>query len=307
MPDPDPLLENARLAAACGAEPAMILAAALATMAPASVREGVELLAARVDELEQIVARGPGDQMRRPAPLEPRLQFDQEVGRIRKDLGDHEIRGKLLFRDLVGQRSFFQVAAWTIAGLDLAASDAALLEQLGVNTQLIDAQIWPLAVARRIASLDLGLAHALIGGLATLCTPAITVQPVASFMRFLDRVDARVRAGASLGSVVDDILASGERISGFGRPVLGPDERVPHAFDLAVRYGRDSGPSVRLAREIARLLHERKALRINSAGVQAAIMRDLGFTPNAASAFCVLYFVVPIVTQAVYSRPGARR
>jgi len=298
--------ENARLAAACGADPVMTLAVALASSGLSSRDEALEALAARRDAIEAAVADA-ASQARQPAALEPELVYEPELARVRPDLRDHEIRGKLLFRELVGQRSFFQVSAWAIAGLELPATDAELLEQLGINTQLMDARIWPLAVTRRIAAQGGGLARALVGGIASLCAPNLAVQPVAGFMRFLDRVEREVTAGRELRAVLGDVVERRERIAGLGRPVLGPDERVPQVEDLAARYGRAHGASLALARQIDEFFFEHKGLKINSAGLQGALMRDMGFSPAAASAFCVLYFIVPVLAQAVYAAEHIER
>jgi hypothetical protein len=52
-------------------------------------------------------------------------------------------------------------------------------------------------------------------------------------------------------------------------------------------------------------VERKKGLKVNSAGYQAALLRDLGFSPDAAAAFCVLYFIVPVLAHAVY--PAERR
>ncbi len=259
--------------------------------------------------LERLLAGGSGTVARRPARLEARLVFEPELARVRPDISDHEIRGKLLFGEIVGRRSFFQVAAWSIAGLELSARDARLLEHLGVNTQLLDPHIWPLAVARRIAARDGPLARSVIGGIAALFTPNITIEPVAAFMRFLDEVQAAAGSGAPIEVFVGGVLHAGRRIAGFGRPVLGPDERVPHALRLAKRHGRGNGKSVRLALAVEREMLRSKGLVLNSAGLQGAIMRDMGFTPDAAAVFCALYFFIPILAQHAFvaERVSTRR
>jgi hypothetical protein len=293
-------VQNAELAAATGAAPAELIATALASLSGATLPELMASLRRIQPDLQRLVEHGAPELARRPAKLGPKLEFEPELARVRPDLQDHEIRGKMLFRDLLGQRTFFQVAAWSIAGIELSAGDARLLEQLGVNTQLLDPHIWPLAVARRIASHGGPLARSLVGGIAALFTSKITIEPVAAFMRFLDAAQAAVERGRSVETFVADQLRRGRTVAGFGRPVLGPDERVPHALRLARRYRRASGSSVRLAQAIEGELRKSKGLAINSAGIQGAIMRDMGFTPDAASAICALYFVVPLLAQHAF-------
>lgn len=292
------LLENVRLAAGCGAAPGMLLAVAAASMGDVSLREGIETLSRLADDLERVEA-GTARPHRELAVLPPELSLEPEVARMRPDLDDHEVRGRLLFGELLGERSFFQVAALAIAGLELGRSDSEMLGELGVVTQLADPRIWPLTVARRVAGHGGSLAGSVVAGLATLCTEQMTVLPVGAFMRFLDRVDERVGEGDTVEGMLREIVQSGERIPGVGRPVLRGDERVPWKLDVAKRFGRDRGRSIQLAQRIDEAIFELKGLRVNSAGFQGALLRDLGFDSASGAAFCLLYFLVPVLTQAV--------
>jgi hypothetical protein len=295
-------LENARLARITGAAPVEMVVAAVASLpGSSSIDEAIDALSELRDPLRRLSTLDLRREGRLPAPLERNLRAASELARVRPERRDHEIRGRLLFREILGTRSFFQVAAWSIAGLELSKRDAELLEHLGVNTQLLDPHIWPLAVTRRVASQGAPLARSLVAGIAALLTPSITVEPVAGFMRFLGEAEEALSRGSALASFLEGALAGGRRIAGFGRPVLGPDERVPHAFRLARRFGRGGGPSVRLARAVERGLRKAKGLALNSAGLQAAIMRDMGFSPDAAAAFCAIYFVVPLLAHHAFA------
>jgi hypothetical protein len=290
------VLENVRLAAGCGASPRMLLTVALASSGAGSIDEAIEQLSRLRPEIARLERDTP-----RPHPalaeLEPQIVREPEVARMRLDIGDHELRGRLLFRELLGRKTFIQVAALAIAGVELADADAELLDHEGVLTQLADPRIWPLTVARRIAASGGSLAECVVAGLATLCTQQMTVLPVAGFMQFLDRLEAPVRAGQTVDEAIAQLLANGERVPGVGRPVLERDERVAPKLELARRYGRADGPSMQLAFELDRVLDARKGLRVNSAGFQGALLRDLGFAPDAAAAFCLIYFLVPVLTQ----------
>lgn len=293
------VLENVRLAAGCGAAPAMLLVVALATARPASVAEGLTLLARLSERIQELHVATPCPHQRL-AELEPELQSEPELARMRLDVGDHELRGRLLFGELLGQKSFLQVAALAIAGVELSAADAELLGHEGVLTQLADVRIWPLAVTRRVSAGGGSLVEAVTAGLATLCTSQMAVTPVAGFMRFLAALEHDIGRGAALEPLLRERLASGERVLGIGRPVFGVDERVPPKLALAERYGRASGRSMLLAREIDRVVCDLKGLHVNSAGYQGALLRDLGFSPEPAAAFCLLYFMVPVLAHAVF-------
>lgn len=293
------ILENVRLAAGCGARPTMLLVVALASMSATSVDDALE----RILRLRAEIARIDRE-TRRPHPgladLEPELLRDPPTARMRLDVRDHELRGRLVFAELAGKKSFIQVAALAIAGVDLSGSDAELLDEVGVIAQLADPRIWPLAVSRRIAANGGAGSDAFIAGLATLMTAQMTGMPAGGFVRFLDRVERLVADGRTVESVIDEILERRERVPGVGRPVLyGIDERVPPMLDAIRRHQREDGPSVRLARELGAVLERRKGLLVNSAGTYGALVRDLGFSAGAAQTFAWLYFAVPLLTHSV--------
>ncbi len=287
------------LALDCGASPSMVLAVAVMAHEPASVVDALDFLSTHRARLEELASQ-PRAIPKSLATIGPDMQRTPELARIRPDVVDHELRGQLVFRDLVGKKSFFQVAALAIAGISLEPKDAELLEHLGVNTQLADVGIWPLTVTRRIA-MTIGVPNAIVGGLSAMLNPNMAVGPVAKFMQLLDRLQSGVDNGEPIPEQLRAIAASGEKLGGLGRPALGPDERNKQVIALAHQYGRDAGRSWRLAWEVDDYFGNAKGVRVNSAGLQAAIMRDLGFSPTSAMAFCVLYFMVPILAQAAFS------
>jgi hypothetical protein len=300
----DVVVENARVAAMCGAEPGMAIAVAIASSGARSADDVFRLLDEKRAALTAAIA-APGGLKAMP-PLEEELRYTPELATMHLDVGpgeqgDHDIRGRRLFAELLGKKDFFQVAALAIAGVELSDDDAELLGHCGVLTQLMDVRIWPLTVVRRVAARGHGLAASVVAGMATLINPRMAVLPVAGFMRALDRIDEDMRGGLSLEASLDGFFRRKEKIPGVGRPVVGKDERVAPKLALFERYGRRDGPSVRLAVALDALVAQTKGLGVNSAGYQAALLRDLGFAPNAAAAFCLLYFAVPVLAQAVYA------
>lgn len=295
---------SVELATACGAPPALLLAVALAAEAPTTVGDAVRFVSDSAATLSETAERTTLPTAL--AEIEPELRFEPELARVRGDLSDHELRGRLVFGQLLGACSFFQVAAWAIAGLELSGRDAELLEKLGINTQLADVRIWPLAITRRVAARS-GIVHGICAGLCALLNPNMAVRPVGGFMRFLDRMDSGVASGVSVERQLEDVVRRRERIPGVGRPVLGPDERNAQVLRLAREFGRADGPSWRTALQVETFFNREKHQHINSAGLQGALMRDMGFSPESATAMCVLYFIVPVLAQAVFaSDPGAR-
>ncbi|MBK7578657.1 MAG: hypothetical protein IPI67_00490 [Myxococcales bacterium] len=301
MLDDEKLLENVRLAAGCGAGPTMLLTVALASSGAVSIDEALD----RLNRLRGHIAKLEKETQRPHAvlaELEPELLEQPPVARMRLDIGDHELRGRLVFGELLGRKSFMQAAALAVAGVGISESDGKLLDDIGVLAQLADPRIWPLTVARRISANGGSLAEAVTAGVASLCTEQMTGMPSAGMMRFLERVEQAVARGESLESAIRGALSRGERIPGVGRPVLRGDERIAPMLETMARHGRGDGPSVTLAKSIDQVLATQKGLRVNSAGFCGALMRDLGFLPDAAAAFCLIYFLVPVLTHATGPR-----
>ncbi len=297
-------LENVRQAVACGADLPMALTVLFTSARPSTVEEARQLLEQHGDAIASTLAQPDALELRE---LEPDLRYAPELAGFRLERDDHAVRDRLLFGELLGKKRFFQMAAFEIAGLDLGERDAELLEHVGVATQIADPRVWPLGVTRRIAAGGGSLAHATLGGLAALCTERMAVLPVAGFMRFLDRVTAEQTAGRTVAEVVDDVIARRDRVLGLGRPALSRDERIPPMLALYERFGRRQGASLELALELDAAFAERKGLRVNSAGIHGAVMRDMGFSPDAAGALCLLYFLVPVLAHAVYPAEVSRR
>ncbi|MDB5887981.1 MAG: hypothetical protein JWM03_853, partial [Rhodocyclales bacterium] len=78
-----------------------------------------------------------------------------------------------------------------------------------------------------------------------------------------------------------DELDEHRSIAGYGRPLLNGDERNQHILALAKSLGLDSGPHLKLAFAIETfLLAGRWRMKINYGGVAAALLADIGLSPQ---------------------------
>lgn len=114
-----------------------------------------------------------------------------------------------------------------------------------------------------------------------------------------------VASGDSVQRHVEERLASGVRIWGFGhrfhktsdgsgthpdaveRFHERADPRVRRLTELADQLGWD-GPHLRAARQIGRLLYDRKRIPINIDGIAAGLLLDMGFDPASAMLFVII-------------------
>lgn len=304
----DPLrdaLENVRAAGAVSVPPWLSVVSALASARPATVGDTIDWLVAHRDALTAADAESRAAPLTM-SPLDEDLRYEPELAQLDRARGDHSLRDKHLFADLVGRRSFFQVTVYAITGIELSASDAEMLERIGVANVAADHRAWPLTVTRRVAGHGGDLCASVVAGAAVMASPLIGSTAGAGAARLLRRVEAAVARGESLASVLDAMLARRETLLGFGRPVMGPDERVAPVQEAMRAHGRGDGAQVRLLRDIEAHLVARKGIRSNVAAWVAAVMGDLGFTPDHVHAVTNVYLHVCVLAQAVYSAERAR-
>jgi hypothetical protein len=280
--------------------PWQALVTALASIRPDGIGATIDWLVAHRAELEAAYAGGRDGKLALPV-LPPAMHFQPEIGYLDRGRDDHALRERYLFADLVGRRSFSQVAIYAIAGLELSAGDAAFLDGFGIANLLVDPRAWPMAVTRRVAARGGGHAAAVTAGTAMMSTSVLAGAAAADCARFLRRVEAAGREGQPPAAVVADVLARRQRVMGFGRPLVGPDERVPVIERLLADAGRAKLPFVTLLREVDAAFAAGKGLRSTAAAWAAAILSDFGLSPDAVQAVSNFWVSVCVSAQALYS------
>ncbi len=98
--------------------------------------------------------------------------------------------------------------------------------------------------------------------------------------------------------VLEEMKVRGQRASGFGHRLHTQDPRTTRLFLLAEQLGL-AGQFVRLAREIEELLAASlgKPLPINVDGAIAALLCELGFSPELGNAFFIIARVPGLVAH----------
>ena len=280
--------------------PWLALVTAMASVRPDGFGATVDWLIAHRAELERAYDDGKAARLAL-AKLPPEMKYTPELGYLDREKKDHALRARHLFADVVGQRSFFQTAVYAITGLELPPRHAELLEQIGNANLLVDRRAWPMAVTRRVAARGAGYDASVVAGLAMMGSPVLAGKAAADCARFLRRAQAEVAAGGSVTGMVANLLARRERVMGFGRPIVGPDERVPIMEDLLARYGRAHQPFVTLLRLADDAFHQHRGLRSTAAAWAAAVLSDFGMTPEQVHAVSNYWVAVCVYAQAVYA------
>jgi hypothetical protein len=284
-------------AASVRVPPWLAVVCALAQARPDGIGATIEWLVAHRDELEAAYTRGCAGKLGLPA-LPEAMQFEPELGFLDRSRDDHALRDRYLFADVVGKQSFYQTAVYAISGIAISSRDADMLDELGQANLLVDRRAWPMAVTRRVAAHGGGYAAAVVAGTAMLAAPVLAGAAAADCARFLRHTRAD---GRPVSEIVAGVLARGERVMGFGRPLVGPDERVPIMEQVLRRYGRHDQPYVRLLRELEAELEAQKGLRSTSAAWAAAVLTDLGMSPGAVQAVSNYWVAVCVYAQALFS------
>jgi len=79
--------------------------------------------------------------------------------------------------------------------------------------------------------------------------------------------------------VYNEFMSGDKKIPGFGHRYHNVDPRADKLMDLAIKQGF-IGPHIKLALAVEDLIYQKKNIKLNVDGANAAILSDLGFTPD---------------------------
>lgn len=300
MPTTADALASLYDAGAVRVPPWAAVVAGLASVRPDGVGATIDWLVAHRAQLERAYADGQAAPLAL-ATLPPEMRYQPELGFLDRARDDHALRDRYLFADVVDHRTFFQTAVYAMTGLELTPRHAAMLEQLGNANLQADRGAWPLAVTRRVAARGGGYAAAVTAGTAMLGATVLAGAAAADCARFLRRARAAEAEGRAVADLVADVVARRQRVMGFGRPIVGPDERVPVMRQILVKYGRAELPYVTLLAAADDAFFAAKGLRSTSAAWAAAVLSDFGLQPEAVQAVCNFWVSVTVYAQAVFA------
>lgn len=79
--------------------------------------------------------------------------------------------------------------------------------------------------------------------------------------------------------IYNEFIIPGKKIPGFGHRYHNVDPRADKLMEVVINKGF-VGPHIKLALAVEDLVSEKKGIRLNVDGANAAILSDLGFTPD---------------------------
>ncbi len=195
--------------------------------------------------------------------------------------GSHVIfRGHDLHTELKDM-DWVELYTFGITGRRFSREQLRLLNSIWTYTSYPDVRLWNNRVAALAGSVrstgNLGVAAALAVSEASIYGRGIDMRAI----EFLLRTRQRLDEGGSLEECVRVELEAHRSIAGYGRPLINGDERNQHLLALNKELGLGQGFYLKLAFEIeAFLFAGRWRMKMNYAGLVAAMAADLGFSPR---------------------------
>ena len=92
------------------------------------------------------------------------------------------------------------------------------------------------------------------------------------------QMDNKQIAGLAI-DIFNEYMAGDDKIPGFGHRYHDVDPRADKIMSLAIKEGF-VGPHIKLALALQDLIYQRKGIKLNIDGANAAILSDLGFDPE---------------------------
>ena len=205
-----------------------------------------------------------------------------ETRAARAEFDDHRFRGFSLYGELAGSETMTGMTALALTGRRLSTLDRAILDDLTVVVTVAEPRIWPLRLARVVASHGGALAG-LAASTAAMEFARIgpySVRPAATWLKRLRLVLGDAPDDEAIAAAVDHRLQTGRRLPGFGVPARETDERVSALRRCLKQRKVDDRPYWRLLERVAMVVNRRHGIAVNISGAFAAVGLDLGFAPE---------------------------
>ncbi len=200
-------------------------------------------------------------------------------------------RGKDLFQEL-GDSSWMGLLLYGITGREFNEKQLRLFEGIWtICTSYPDPRLWNNRVAalagtaRSTSALGISAATAvseasIYGGL-----------PIIRSIDFLYRASHSLEAGGNLEDIVKSELKKYRLIFGYGRPIIGTDERITPLMSLSKELGFFNGKFVTLAFSVEEvLLNKRLRMHMNIAAFISGLAADQGLSNREHYLFLTLCF-----------------
>lgn len=217
-------------------------------------------------------------------------------------------RGKDLFHDLK-DLSWMGLLLYGITGRIFDQKQVRLFEGIWtLCTSYPDPRLWNNRVAALAGTTRSTAALAISAANAVSEASIYGLRPGIRGIDFFLRMQEQLHQGYELEELVGMELEKYKRILGYGRPIIGKDERIEPLMALAEALGLSEGLYVKLAFAVEQiLLRHRGHLGMTSAALKAALAADQGLSRQEYYQFLALSFsagMFPCYSDAINKVAG---
>lgn len=241
----------------------------------------------------------------------------ESAGKLRTHVGGLFLGDRAVFRgyDLhqeLRDSDWVELYMFGITGRRFSPRQTKLLHGIWVLTSYPEARIWNNRAAALSGSARSSPALGLVAGLALSEAKIYGGGAGLRAFNFIKRAGEAVGAGQDLREFIEQELAN-NYIYGYYRPFnnmhANSDERLPWLADLARAQGMGDGLHFNLAFKVEKILLDmgKTSLRMNYAGMTAALGADLGLSPQEFQLFRVPLFFAgmpPCLVEAAEKPEG---
>lgn len=218
------------------------------------------------------------------------------IGRAHFDDYDHH--GLRVYRDLSGRTSYLGLVAFAITGRRLSRDDEAVLDDIAVCSHVAEPRVWPIKLARVVASVGRAVPGYVAGTIA-LDSDLIGGRMTSDVTRLVLAFEAFLASGDKSDDDVEGFVASYPRLSGFGVPVRPADERLVALRAALSKRGRTTSRYWRVVDRLVEVVRKTRRLEPNVLVGFTATLLDLGFRVHEISAMSVVLFQPTFLANAV--------
>lgn len=156
---------------------------------------------------------------------------------------------------------------------------AQLIESIWViSCSFPEPRLWPNRIAALSGTTRSSYALGIASATAAVDATVYGLNPNARAFRFIETLKQALLESKPLDSSVLNYLKKHRAVPGFGRPLTKKDERIKPLLQRAKDLGYGDGEAVALIFEVEDVLWHSKKMRLNIAGLNAAIAYDAGLS-----------------------------
>jgi hypothetical protein len=203
--------------------------------------------------------------------------------------------GHDMLNDLVGEKSYMQIMILNATGKMVDAPIAGWFEAICGCLSWPDPRIWcnqigALAGAARTSP----VAATALGAMAA-DSKTYGILPIKAGIEFITDAYVKFEAGSTPEDIIDAQVKKNRgrpNITGYIRPIAKGDERIDAMERVAKQLGIETGPHMKLAFELERVLLARFDESMNINGYASAFFADQGFSGED------IYRTLPLVVAS---------